>query len=200
MFDRRRAGRSFGSRPRSRKWLSIGAFTLLFSAHASLSAQGVTGATNPSPAAPPSDTAPVAITLDEAISRARANEPGFAAAVAASRVNDLDRSIARAALLPSVTYHNQFIYTQPAEGATGSGNASVGSTAVGSAPRFIANNAVHEYASQGIVTETIGLQQFTAVSRASAAAAVASAETRDRPPRPHRHSGRALLRLLRRRP
>ncbi len=130
----------------------------------------------PSPAAPPSDTGPVAITLDEAISRARANEPGFAAAVAASRVNDLDRSIARAALLPSVTYHNQFIYTQPAEGATGSGNASAGSATVGSAPRFIANNAVHEYASQGIATETIGLQQITAVSRASAAAAVASAE------------------------
>jgi outer membrane protein TolC len=79
-------------------------------------------------------------------------------------------------VLPNATYHNQFIYTQAANGATGSGNASAGSTNIGSQPRFIANNAVHEYVSQGIVTETIGLQQITAVSRASAAAAVASAE------------------------
>jgi outer membrane protein TolC len=35
---------------------------------------------------------------------------------------------------------------------------------------------VHEYTSQGVVTETIGLQPITAVSRATAAAAVASAE------------------------
>ncbi|MEO6805690.1 MAG: TolC family protein [Edaphobacter sp.] len=128
------------------------------------------------PVAQSSGTMPVAITLDEAISRAKANEPGFVAAVAASRVSNLDRSIARAALLPGVVYHNQFIYTQPANGATGSGNASAGSSTASSTPRFIANNAVHEYVSQGVVTETIGLQQITAVSRASAAAAIASAE------------------------
>ncbi len=44
------------------------------------------------------------------------------------------------------------------------------------APRFIANNAVREYASQGVITETMGLQQVTAVSRAAAAQAVATAE------------------------
>jgi outer membrane protein TolC len=148
---------------------------LLCFATLTLNAQGTAGASVPSSAAAAQGTVPVAITLDEAISRARANEPGFAAAVAASRVSDLDRSIARAALLPSAVYHNQFIYTQPATGATGSGNASAASPAV-TTPRFIANNSVHEYTSQGIVTETIGLQQVTAVSRASAAAAVASAE------------------------
>jgi outer membrane protein TolC len=47
---------------------------------------------------------------------------------------------------------------------------------VTSAPRFIGNNAVHEYTSQGVVSETVGLQQITAVSRADATAAVASAE------------------------
>ena len=71
------------------------------------------------PAAAPQRIALVAITLDEAILRARSNEPGFAAAVATSRVSNLDRSIARAALLASITYHNQFVYTQPANGATG---------------------------------------------------------------------------------
>jgi len=114
-------------------------------------------------------TAP-SISLDEAISRAKANEPGFAAAVAASKVSALDRSIARAALLPTVTYHNQYLYTQ------GTGGVNLGSSAaVLGTPRFIANNAVHEYISQGVVNETIGVQGFTAAARASAAAAVAAA-------------------------
>lgn len=126
-------------------------------------------------AAPPlfAQAAP-AITLDEAISRARANEPAFAAALAQSRAADLDRSIARAALLPTAVYHNQFLYTQPARGKTGSANASAAAAA--SEPRFIANNTVHEYVSQGQATETIGVQQITAVARASAAASVAKAE------------------------
>ena len=115
------------------------------------------------------------ITLDEALNRARANEPNFAAAVAASRNALLDRSIARAGLLPTVTYHNQYLYTQ---GATVdqkvNSNPQVGTTA--SAPRFIANNTIHEYMSQGIVNETIGAQQFNAVARTSASAAVANAE------------------------
>ena len=110
------------------------------------------------------------ITLDEAISRAKANEPSFAAAVAANGVSKLDRSIARAALLPSVTYHNEYLYTQ-GTGVLSAGNAG-GTPAT---PRFIANNAVHEYTSQGVVNETIGVQQFVAASQASAAAAVASA-------------------------
>jgi outer membrane protein TolC len=126
--------------------------------------------------APSSVVSPAPITLDQAITLARTNEPGFAAAAAASRASNLDRSIARAALLPGVTYHNQFLYTQAAHGQTGSSNASASSPTVTSVPRFIGNNAVHEYTSQGVVSETIGLQQITAVSRAGATAAVASAE------------------------
>jgi outer membrane protein TolC len=121
--------------------------------------------------APAVSAAPTSINLEEAISRARANEPGFAAALAASRVSALDHSIARSALLPSAVYHNQYLYTQP----NGSTN-QAGSSGPQAAPRFISNNAVREYASQGIVTETIGVKQFTAVSRAAAAAAVAAAE------------------------
>lgn len=119
---------------------------------------------------PPASSSAPAITLDEAISRAKANEPGFAAAVAASGVSKLDRSIARSALLPSVTYHNQYLYTQ-GTGALAAGN-TPGTPAT---PRFIANNAVHEYTSQGVVSETIGVQQFVATSQASAAAALAAA-------------------------
>jgi len=115
-----------------------------------------------------------AITLEDAVARAKANEPAFAAAVAANKVAALDHSLARAALLPNVVYHNQYLYTQPAHGATQSANASTAATT--SLPRFIANNSVHEYTSQGVVTETIGVQQVTAVAQASAAVAVASAE------------------------
>jgi outer membrane protein TolC len=115
--------------------------------------------------------APGPISLEQAIARARANEPNFAAAVAARGVSALDRSIARAALLPNVSYHNQVLYTQPNGRFNGGGP--VGSQA---APRFIANNAVREYASQAVVSETLGLQQVTAVSRAAAADAVATAE------------------------
>jgi outer membrane protein len=137
------------------------------------------------PAASPN---PTAVTLDEAINRARVNEPTFASAVAAQKNAALDRSIARAALLPNVIYHNQFLYTEPVRcpvsnaicaqnaGITSS-NASAANPSISSgAPRFIANNAAHEYISQGTATETIGIQQFNALSRATAAEAVATAE------------------------
>src|SRR3954453_15004188 len=65
----------------------------------------------PSTAAGPSGT-PVIITLDEAIRRAQANEPNFAIARAEAKATALDRSIARAALLPNAVYLNQFLYTQ----------------------------------------------------------------------------------------
>ena len=119
---------------------------------------------------------PPSITLDDALNRARTNAPTFAAAAAAARTAALDRSIARAALLPTVVYHNQFLYTQPAQGPSGSANASASNAAVSSSPRFIANNGVHEYVSQGSGTETIGAQQFNAVAKASSALAIATAE------------------------
>jgi len=119
---------------------------------------------------------PAAITLDEAIARARANESEFAAAVATSRNAQLDRSIARAALLPQVVYHNQYLYTEPLRGTGTAGGSGASSSGTDSAPRFIANNSVHEYTSQGELNETVGAAQFNAVSRASALAALATAE------------------------
>jgi len=132
-------------------------------------------------AAPPT---PASITLDDAIARARANEPAFAAAVAAAHNAALDRSIARAALLPSANYYNEYLYTEgarcPLTNAACAANAGVQpqstGTAISSVPRFIANNTVHEYTSQAQVNETIGAQQFNAVSRASASLAIATAE------------------------
>lgn len=111
---------------------------------------------------------PAVITLDEAIRRAEANEPMYAAAMAQSRSSALDRSIARSGLLPSVVYHNQALYTQ--------GNGQVSQAVEGGAPKFIANNAVREYASQASVNETLGFAGWAGVRRADAAAAMAAAE------------------------
>ena len=111
------------------------------------------------------------VSLDEAIRLAEKNEPVFAAARAQARIAKLDHSVAAASLLPSVTYHNQYLFTQ------GNGSSDrIGQTTTSPAPRFIANNAVHEYASQGVVNERLGVQQFSAVSVASAQEAQAAAE------------------------
>jgi outer membrane protein TolC len=115
---------------------------------------------------------PIVITLEEAIRRAQANEPNFAIARAEATATTLDRSIARAALLPNAVYLNQFLYTQ---GTGGTGTVLAGSTQT-PAPIFIANNAVHEYVSQAVVTETIGLKSIADVHLANATAARAAAE------------------------
>jgi outer membrane protein TolC len=121
---------------------------------------------------PQAGVQPQVITLDEAIHRAEANEPTYANARADSRVSALDRSIARAGLLPNVTYYNQGLYTQP-NGAHGQ----VGQKSdTPDLPKFIANNGVREYFSQAMVNETLGLRGLAAVQRADAASAMAAAE------------------------
>ena len=119
-----------------------------------------------------SSAPPIAISLDEAIHRAEANEPTFATALADSKVAGLDRSIARAGMLPSAVFHNQGLYTQP-NGLQNQAGQGVGSQP---SPIFIANNAVREYASQAVVNETLSLGQVAAVRHADAAAAQAAAE------------------------
>jgi outer membrane protein TolC len=131
-------------------------------------AQSAAAAADSSP--PPAP--PVSITLEEAIHRAQANEPSYAATAADSRSASLDRSIARSALLPGVVYHNQYLYTEP----NGLQNQAGQGAAAQPAPKFIANNAVREYASQAVVDETIGLGQLAGLRHADAAAAVAAAE------------------------
>ena len=112
------------------------------------------------------------ITLDDAIRLAEVNEPSFAAAVAESRATALESKDAKAALLPSVTAHNQYLFTES--------NHTKSSTTQGGAnqslPVFIANNAVHEYTNQGMVNETVGLAGVAAVRLADANAARAKAE------------------------
>ncbi len=115
---------------------------------------------------------PVAITLEEAIHRAQSSDANYAAAVAAGRTSALDRGIAFNNLLPNAIYHNQGLYTQ-GNGLTNQAGQGLSSQP---APRFIANNAVREYASQVSINETLGLSSVAQVRRAQAVAAQAAAE------------------------
>ena len=139
---------------------------LLMLCAASLPAQTVPPAAAP-PAAPTT-----ALSLEQAIAIAGANEPAFAAAVAEHRALALERTNARTAFLPSVTYHNQAIYTQP----NGVATSRIGQVSGADSPIFIANNAIREYASQGVVDEKIGLGQVAALRAATANALRAEAE------------------------
>jgi outer membrane protein len=108
----------------------------------------------------PAAAAPLQLTLSDAIARARKNSVLYQAALTDAAVAREDRTQARDALLPQVNYDNQFLYTQ-SNGANG--------------VRYIANNAVHEYVSQGDVHESLDLAGIAGYRMASAAAAVARA-------------------------
>ena len=122
---------------------------------------------------PSTSGAPLTITLQDALQRARLNDPEYRSAITDLGLAREDRVQARAGLLPSVDYNNSFIYTQgtgalPANCAT--------STAGCPTSRFIANNGVHEYISQGQVHEALSLTNVADYRRSSAALAQARAK------------------------
>ncbi|MGH9520692.1 MAG: TolC family protein, partial [Terriglobales bacterium] len=101
------------------------------------------------PPAPP-------ITLAQAIQLARVNSPQFQATLVAEGVAGADQATARAGLLPSLNYNTSAIYTQ--------------------AGRYIANNGVHEYSSQGNLHEAVGFGSLPTLQRAQAGVALARAQ------------------------
>jgi outer membrane protein TolC len=108
--------------------------------------------------------APVTITLQDALQRARLNDPQFRSALTDLGLAREDRVQARAGLLPNVNYNNSFIYTQ------GTGVPAVAPS------KFIANNGVHEYISQADVHQSISLTNFADYRKSSAALAQARAK------------------------
>jgi outer membrane protein TolC len=126
---------------------------------------------NPAPKASPATTPPTAqsatetasplqLTLQDAIARARKNSVEFQAAATDAAIAAEDHKQSRDALLPAATYNNEVLYTQ-------------GNNAGG--VRYIANNTVHEYISQGNVHEAIDLAGVESYRKAGAAAAIARA-------------------------
>lgn len=105
--------------------------------------------------------APLTLTLQDALTRARSNSVQFQAALTDQGVAHEDKVQARAALLPSLTYNNTFIYTEP--NGTPSGV-------------FVANNSVHEYLSQANIHQVVGYTNYSDYRKSRALEAVARAK------------------------
>lgn len=159
------AGAAFGAPDAPQPALPAGA-------SAGLPIAGQAGAAGSGPS---SSAGAPSITLDEAIQRAQTANSAFATAQANAGVAQAQKGIARAALLPGVTYNNQYLYTEGHVGSflsavpTGNGNTLP-------AVRYIANNSVHEYISQATITETIGGALISQLGSAAASAAAAKAQ------------------------
>lgn len=117
-------------------------------------AMGQQNATPPSPA--------IRLTLQDALERARHNSVTYQSVMTSAGVAREDQRQALGALLPRVNYNNAAIYSE----GPGSG---------GSPVKFIANNAVHEYLSQGNVHESLDAVAFADLWRTRAVAAAARA-------------------------
>jgi outer membrane protein TolC len=106
--------------------------------------------------------APVTITLQDALTRAQKNEPQYRAALTQYGVARENRVQSRATLLPNVNYNASFIYTEGAGVGLG---------------RYIANNGVHEYISQGNAHQELSWQALAEYRRAQAQEALAKAQS-----------------------
>src|SRR5262249_11088337 len=96
----------------------------------------------------------------QALELARQNGTAYQAAVSEAGTAREASAQARDGLLPQVAYSNQYLYTQANEAG---------------AVRFIANNAVHEYVSQGNVHQAIDLASVLNYRKTAAAASAAKA-------------------------
>jgi outer membrane protein TolC len=156
---------------RTHPWLFI--LVLLASAPTSFAqVQKLTAEAQGTSPGPASD-APLTITLQDALQRARLNDPLYRSAITDLGLAREDRVQARAGLLPNLGYNNSFIYTQ----GTGPLPANCASTAAGCpTSRFVNNNGVHEYISQAGLHQALSLTNFADYRRSSAALAEARAK------------------------
>jgi len=107
----------------------------------------------------PASGAPVRLTLQDAVKLARKNDPTYRGAVTEAGLAREDRAQSRDALLPGVNFDTSALYTQTSANAV----------------RFIANNAAHEYVSQGNVHQVLDVSAFSSYRRTAALAAAAKA-------------------------
>jgi outer membrane protein TolC len=109
-------------------------------------------------------TAPAATTLrlslEDALNLARKNSAQFHAVLTEAGIAREDRVQARDALLPGVDFTTSALYTQPNN---------IGGV------KYIANNAPHEYVSQGNVHQQLGLAAVASYRSTTALAAAAKA-------------------------
>lgn len=121
----------------------------------------------------PTPGAPLTVTLQDALQRARQNDPQYYDSLTQLGLAREDRVQARAGLLPDVNFNSSFIYTQ----GTGPLPTSCQSLTVGCpTSRFVANNGVHEYINQGNAHEALSLTNVADYRRADAALAMSQAK------------------------
>jgi outer membrane protein TolC len=113
--------------------------------------------------------APLVLTLQDALKRAKANSPEFRAALTELGVAHQDTVQSRAQLLPNVNYNMQFLYSQ--------GNGARSSPAVPPVARYVANNGVHEYIAQGNVHQALSPGMLADYRRVEAAEALSRAKS-----------------------
>ena len=145
-------------------WTSVAALSLCYAGIAAAQetpAPANTAPTRDAQQGAPTTSPALRLTLEDALARARKNSTQFQAALTDAGLARGDKSLARDALLPNVNYNTQYLYTQ--------GNGP------GEPVRYIANNAVHEYISQGNVHQILDLTSISNFRRLSAAAAAARA-------------------------
>jgi outer membrane protein len=165
-----RSGRLFRLGPASGFSLCLGMILLLASFRpaagqtpgdeSALKVSAAEGAAAPGPAA----SAPLTLTFQDALERARKYDPQYLSYVTSERVARQDVVQARAALLPSVSSTNQLLMTQ-GNGVLPSG-------------RYVTNDGIHVYRVWGVMHQTLGAETITrdGYKRAQAAAAVARAQ------------------------
>lgn len=114
--------------------------------------------------APDASSAPLTLTLQDAIERARKNSAQFLSAVTAQKLAREDRLQARAALFPSVNSSTQYLGTE------GNGVFPTG--------RYVTNDGVHVYRAWGVFHQDFspGTLLRTGYRRASATEALARAQ------------------------
>ncbi len=148
------------------------AMTFTVSGEAQVSAQTMSLSTQTAtpgvidPQAP--SNAPLTLTLQDALQRAKANSPQFQAALTDLGVAREDRVQSRAGMLPNLSYTTEMLYTQPAQVAE--------QQSVGVPVRFIANNFPHEYLAQGVVHQVVSPGTIAEYRRSGALLALAKAK------------------------
>ena len=130
-------------------------------------ANPATATAEKNPTQAPSAGPALKLTLADALERARKNSVQFQAALTDSAIARQDRFQAGTALLPSVVYNNEVLYTKAAPPAA--------AMQTGFPVVFITNNAVHEYVSQANIHESIDLVSVSNFKRSAALAAAARA-------------------------
>jgi outer membrane protein TolC len=117
------------------------------------------------PSGPGQSAAPITVTLQDALERARKLDPTLLGATSDARSAREDRLQARNAMLPAITATTQYLGTQGDGGKISDG-------------RFVTNDGVHVYRAWGVLHQDLSptLLMGTGYTRAKAAEALANAK------------------------